>query len=268
MRAAFSIVIFLFGFTLHGQTVDWNIIVRTQLLTDATDFSRPFDVGIHFQLEPEWYVYWINPGDGGLPIEVRWELPDGWSIGPIRYPLPQKFVHDDMVSYGYKNDVLLLATVVPARGARSDRLPAIVARLDWLVCKESCVRGKATVRLTHPSGSPKAIAELFQRTRNRLPRPLEQSGLIIQGAEIVGGTGMDRIVRFTVTGPMAERVSDFYPEPLEEASVHFNSITVKDGKVSFVITPNSNDARISSVRGVLVADDSGYECHIPLKPNP
>ena len=32
-------------------------------------------VGLLFDLQPEWHIYWINAGDSGEPPEVKWTLP-------------------------------------------------------------------------------------------------------------------------------------------------------------------------------------------------
>ena len=39
---------------------------------------------------PGWHGYWLNPGDAGLPMDVKWQLPTGFSAGPLRYPVPTR----------------------------------------------------------------------------------------------------------------------------------------------------------------------------------
>src|ERR1043166_2385755 len=36
--------------------------------------GRSFWVGLHFKLEKQWHIYWINPGDSGEPPKVDWRL--------------------------------------------------------------------------------------------------------------------------------------------------------------------------------------------------
>ena len=32
---------------------------------------------------PGWHGYWLNPGDAGLPMDVQWQLPKGFTVGPL-----------------------------------------------------------------------------------------------------------------------------------------------------------------------------------------
>jgi DsbC/DsbD-like thiol-disulfide interchange protein len=253
--------------TASGQTVEGKIIVRPELVTEARDFSKPFEVGIHFQLEPGWYLYWKNPGDGGLPIEVQWELPPGWKAGPLTYPVPEKFVHGDIISYGYKGSVLLPVTLTPPDGLGPESTPLITARLDWLVCKESCLRGKGTVTLARYDDE-KRIAVLFDRTRRQLPEPLEASGISIQSPEVLPTSGAGHIVRFRLTGKNASLVTDFFPEALENATIDYKSIAVNNATISLIVTPNSDNTPIDNISGLLVQKDRAYQCVIPLKRKP
>ena len=34
---------------------------------------------------PGWHGYWLNPGDAGLPMEVKWQLPPRFAAGPLRH---------------------------------------------------------------------------------------------------------------------------------------------------------------------------------------
>ena len=45
--------------------------------------GRQTYLGLNFQLEKGWHIYWINPGDSGQPPRVQWHLPDGLSVGEI-----------------------------------------------------------------------------------------------------------------------------------------------------------------------------------------
>ena len=47
-------------------------------------------LAIHMRTNPGWHGYWLNPGDAGLPMDVQWQLPRGFSAGPLRYPVPTR----------------------------------------------------------------------------------------------------------------------------------------------------------------------------------
>ena len=46
------------------------------------------ELAIHMRPQQGWHGYWQNPGDAGLPMKVDWQLPKGFAVGPLRYPVP------------------------------------------------------------------------------------------------------------------------------------------------------------------------------------
>jgi thiol:disulfide interchange protein DsbD len=139
--------------------------------SDAVRPGRPVTVGVRLEMEKGWHTYWRNPGDSGLPTRVRWELPEGFVAGEIRWPHPIRFTTGPVVSYGYEHEVLLPVEVrVPASvGGAEVRL---AARVDWLECQEACLPGRAEVSLALPVrtvAAPGPHAALFADARRRLP---------------------------------------------------------------------------------------------------
>ena len=68
----------------------------------------PIRLGFDIQLEAEWHLYWANPGDGGLAPSARWDLPKGFTAGPLIHPVPEKSVKDGFTSLTHGGRVLLL----------------------------------------------------------------------------------------------------------------------------------------------------------------
>src|SRR5690242_17206704 len=73
-------------------------------------------VGLRFELDPHWHIYWRNPGDSGGPPTIDWKLPEGFQAGEFQWPAPTRMaVGGTLVNYGYEADVLLPLTLrVPA----------------------------------------------------------------------------------------------------------------------------------------------------------
>ena len=250
---------------LEGQVIDGKQIVRAELVTVAGDFTKPFLVGLKFTIEQGWYLYWKNPGDAGLPIAVSWTLPDGYTAGELQFPTPSKFVYDDLIAYGYKKELVLFAEIRPG-GMSAASVPALKAKLDWLVCRESCVRGGAEVNLRIPAVDGTSLAEtrqLLEKWKDLLPLPLASGGLRITKPTVAGRSGK-RTVSFTIQGDRAGDVTDFYPNGLDNAAIDYKSVTVKQGRVSFELAPYSEGEAIPTIGGVLVAGDKAYECTVVL----
>ena len=68
-------------------------------------------MGLHFELESGWHIYWINPGDSGEPPRVQWRLPAGFRAESIQWPAPQRIEDHSLVDYGYEGEALLMVPV-------------------------------------------------------------------------------------------------------------------------------------------------------------
>src|SRR6185369_17626506 len=90
-------------------------LVKTELLADVktVEAGKPFHVGVRLHIKPGWHVYWINPGDAGLPTRVKFSLPDGFKAGELKYPLPVRFEQGGVIGYGYHDEVMLIAEITP-----------------------------------------------------------------------------------------------------------------------------------------------------------
>ena len=121
--------------------------------------GRPFTVGLRFQPKPGWHIYWKNPGDSGMASSVQWKLPPGYTAGPLQFPLPEKILLSPLISYGYELETLLLAEITPPAGQPLPPKFQIGVDLDWLVCKEICLPGKASLNL-NVSSQPKDNIDL------------------------------------------------------------------------------------------------------------
>jgi thiol:disulfide interchange protein DsbD len=153
----------------HG-TID--LIAEQTSLQPARDFW----VGLRFQLEKGWHIYWINPGDSGEPPKIQWNLPPGYHAGPLEWPTPHRIEDHSSIDYGYEDEVLLPVEIhSPASlGLESDI--ELRATVNWLVCRESCIPGRAALSLALPvrkgtAEQPSAWHALFAGTRADLPKP-------------------------------------------------------------------------------------------------
>ena len=55
-----------------------------------------------------WHGYWLNPGDAGLPMKIEWRLPQGPSLAPLRFPVPDRLLVAGIVNYVYERDHAIL----------------------------------------------------------------------------------------------------------------------------------------------------------------
>jgi DsbC/DsbD-like thiol-disulfide interchange protein/cytochrome c biogenesis protein CcdA len=129
------------------------------------------ELAIHMRTNPGWHGYWLNPGDAGLPMEVKWQLPPGFSMGPLRYPVPTRLTTAGIMNYVYEKDYAVLVRLKVPEGA-SGTVP-IRASATWLACTDKiCVPEKGEFALELPVGTGVPGRARFDEWRRDLPRPL------------------------------------------------------------------------------------------------
>ncbi len=130
------------------------------------------ELAILMRTKPGWHGYWINPGDAGLPMKIEWQLPQGVSLSPLRFPVPDRLLVAGIVNYVYERDHAILTRLkVPA--AATGVLP-IRASAQWLACTDKvCVPEQGEFSLDLPVGAGAANERArFDEWRRALPRPL------------------------------------------------------------------------------------------------
>ena len=107
-------------------------------------------LGILLRHEPHWHTYWINPGDSGLPTTLAWNMPAGYKKQDIAWPLPKRFDVGGLYNFGYDGETVLPVTLSVPADARPGSTAHIAVDAKWLVCREECIPGKASLTLDLP----------------------------------------------------------------------------------------------------------------------
>jgi thiol:disulfide interchange protein DsbD len=167
-----------------GVPEDGAELVHAELLAEADALvpGQPAWLGVRLVHAPHWHTYWVNPGDAGLPTRLQWQLPPGFSAGPVQWPLPALLPAGDLANYGYEGTVLLpvRVQVPPASQAGHADHVRLAVRADWLVCRDMCIPGGADLTLDLPLRSsahagPQAAA--FASARAQVPQGHAPAGL-------------------------------------------------------------------------------------------
>jgi DsbC/DsbD-like thiol-disulfide interchange protein/cytochrome c biogenesis protein CcdA len=133
------------------------------------------ELAIHMRPAPGWHGYWLNPGDAGLPMGVQWHLPKGFSVGPLRYPVPTRLEIANLMNYVYEQDYAVLVRLKVPAGARGT-IP-IRADAHWLACTDKiCVPEKGELSIDLPVGTGTPNRSQFDAWRRALPQPLAATG--------------------------------------------------------------------------------------------
>lgn len=160
---------------LGGKPGKPMVKVRLIASVEAIVPGQSFDIGLQFQLEEGWHIYWKNSGDSGMPPKVAWNLPEGFSVGEIQFPVPKREVAPgNIVTNILGGEPILLATVTPPTSLGGREL-TLRADLKFLICNKTCIRASSEVELTlpttEPGSKPVPVNEnLFRRAKRALPK--------------------------------------------------------------------------------------------------
>jgi hypothetical protein len=152
--------------------------------------GEPFTVGVTFDIEPEWHLYWNGLNDTGYPVQVEPVLPEGFRADTLQWPAPERRISPgNILDHVYAGRVTLLLPLHPPADLKSGSDVTVSCRLDWLACREACVPGNGLVSITLPvigtgesdveaaerraaaAAVGEAVHERFRETRERLPAP-------------------------------------------------------------------------------------------------
>jgi thiol:disulfide interchange protein DsbD len=166
-------------------------------------------LGLQFKMEKGWHVYWKNPGDSGQAPQVKWSLPPGFTAEGILWPVPKKHLSSGLVDYGYEGEVLLLVPLRVPPTLKKGQDIVLSAKVKWLVCKELCLPGEASLSLSLPvkdrrMGPAMRTRDLFQRTRSSLPLPLPEDWRVtaLRGP---------KDLKLSLEGPVTFKGASFFP---------------------------------------------------------
>ncbi|MEM1057341.1 MAG: protein-disulfide reductase DsbD domain-containing protein [Bacteroidota bacterium] len=129
-----------------------------------------FEVALVLTQEPTWHSYWLNGGDAGQPTTLDWRLPDGVTASDLRFPVPESIEIAGLVSYGYEDEVALLAMVTVPEDFAGSTL-TLEGTADWLICADICLPATAEVSAVVPLGqtAPSALTSAFTEWNRLLP---------------------------------------------------------------------------------------------------
>ena len=190
--------------------------VQVELIADRAAPGHGMRLGLKFDLEPGWHIYWQNPGDSGGPPAAAWTLPPGMTASGIEWPAPERIDIGGLINYGYHNTVLLPVPMAVAAGARIPPDLTVKTSLRWMACANLCVPGKAELVLQFPlRAGERAQLEGWKAAvdaaRSQVPKPAPASW------KASASSAGDTFVIDVLTGAREEQAVFF---PLELSQVN------------------------------------------------
>lgn len=164
--------IFALFLTMGAASAAENGRARVDWISESPtcEAGKSLRTAIRMAIDPGWHTYWINPGDAGMKTSIEWKLPSGWVVGPLEYPVPERYSTGELAAFGYKGTVLFPVTLTaPPDFAGTARLGATVS---WLACNDgACVPGEAEIAIEVLSGAAllSPDAGIISDARGKMP---------------------------------------------------------------------------------------------------
>ena len=215
--------------------------VRLTTATRMEPGGEGEDVAFHFAIAPGWHIYWLNPGQTGLPTQIAWTLPNHVQAGPIAWPVPEQFQSGTLINYGYARAVTLTA---PLRGVAARSETFAHAQVTWLACAQMCVPESATIAIAlgHASGE----LSLFNRNNVTLPKDLPGSTYFRTSS----GT-----LQLVVNSPIIKGASpgsvSFFPHSTHGVNALSPRVRIRAERLTLVFRQNPNSRKPGQFAGVL-----------------
>ena len=233
--------------------------VRTEIIPESNGFvpGETQWFAILQEIRPGWHVFWTNPGDAGLPLDLTWSLPPGFEAGDIRHPVPQYIPVGPLASWAHEGTpVFLVPVLVPADLTIGAEI-AVEIDATWQVCEEICVPEEGRFTFSLPvieAGEKEGWREdIFNAARAKLPQPYS-------GDAAFARRGNEFVLELSPSDESDGGAVFFFPEPeglIEPAGKQKASID--GGVMTLSMTPGfAQDYAGDTLRGVLtVSGDDG-----------
>jgi len=224
-------------------------------------------LGLRFQLEKGWHVYWINPGDSGEPPRLEWHLPAGLRAGAIQWPAPNRLPIPPLMDYGYEGEVLLPVSIHISSTLATGRELTLAAEMKAIVCHDVCIPAKARLSLLLPvrGERPRESAEaaMFRAAHKDLPWPAPFSWK--PAARDLGDSFELRVN--TGHGAPGAWFAPLEPLQIENAAPQKN-VTAATGLRLILKKSDQLLKPLARLRGVLVMPEGAYMIDAPVTSAP
>ena len=111
LAGLFLLVVAALGLTLPASAqvtassphAEGTILLERSASTPGDTFLG----ALRLKMAEGWHVYWINPGDSGLPPTAAWTSSPEVTAGAFQFPTPHAIPLATLMNYGYEGELVL-----------------------------------------------------------------------------------------------------------------------------------------------------------------
>ena len=112
--------------------------------------GQTFSLALKLKHPEEWHSYYKNSGGIELSPEIKWNLPKGFTAGPILWPVPEVKNGEYGISYVYHGEPVFMVEISAPPTLVSSESVSLAANATWQICKESCINEEKQFALELP----------------------------------------------------------------------------------------------------------------------
>lgn len=243
-----SVCLFSLFFCTASEPTE-AVPISTQLISEVRSFKpgTPFFVAVVLNHEAGWHTYWKNPGETGIPTSIDWQVPEGFTVSEIKWPVPVKFQMEGIEGIGYEGNILFLAEVLPSNELKNKDPLTIKAKIDWLACSnESCLPGnielETTVNVSDDLPVYSEYKEAIETAKSTLPK---------NGISILSAKQTAESIELLLSTPEKHPLKNAEFLTSDSEICNSSSITQKDNGTISVVFKKPEDSPHNKIEGLL-----------------
>jgi thiol:disulfide interchange protein len=194
-----------FSFAAGGNSSQASLVSEAATIAPGATFT----VALQLDHPLEWHSYYKNSGGVELPPAIEWKLPEGFTAGPIQWPVPE--VKDGYFgkSFVYSGSPVFLVDLTAPATLEAGKTVTLTANASWQICKDSCINEEKPLSITLNTGTRTeanpALLKLFENARK------SQATVSPKIKSVAQSDGGDIQIRVTGTDVTKGTPADFIP---------------------------------------------------------
>lgn len=238
--------------------------VTAELISDSGTIApgTASRLALSLTLEPGWHVYWVYAGDAGEPPVVMWSLPQGVSVGPMQYSVPSRLPVGPLMDYGYQGTAVFPFDLTAAQKLRLENAK-LTAHVQWLVCREICLPGKAYLGL-----NLRVVQKATGETNSLISAAVNAEPVRSPSSVAIRVSANSSHLTLNIAAGKREEIAEYYP--LDDNSIRNaaeqRAEPTRDGIKLVVERPDASDQLPASLKGVLkLSGGRSYIFDVPVE---
>ena len=239
-----------------NDLIDFSFEVDTSTLSPGDSTWLVLEVNV----SPGWHAYWKTAGETGYPTSIQWEVPDGVSVGKIKFPIPKMYEFQGLSSYVLEEKFSLLAKLDLDKSWEVGVPLLVKGQFSTLLCNEAnCLPFDAELAIEiKTSGKTevnRSVAGKVSRAQEDLPKEWPdqwKASLIWQGNELIMSLTGQSLSQFSLPS------FHFFPEGdlIDHGSDQTFSFNPEEGVLSVPLSVQGSQEQSGSLQGVLTHRNS------------